>query len=337
MFLDAFDFQLPPHLVADRPANPRDSSRLLVVDKVTTEWKHHRFFEIDQILQAGDVLVLNRSKVFKARLFGYSDTRKFEIFLLRRLENGLWKCLVRPGKRIRGTLKLKFSTEVRGTITRDSNGFFYAEFDGVSGPDFYTWLGLHGEVPLPPYIRRVPDASDSVSYQTVYASHLGSVAAPTAGLHFTETLLEKLKSKGVFIEMITLHVGYGTFAPISVRRIEEHRLHAEEYEISPSCEQTFQLAKKERRRIIAVGTTTLRAIESIPTYGIRGSTELFIRPGFEFHWVDGLITNFHLPKSSLFVLVSAFLGIEAAHRCYAEAIRQQYRFFSYGDAMAILP
>lgn len=338
MRLDAFDYDLPEALIAKTPAQPRDHSLLLGVDRRTGALSHRRFHQLDEFLRAGDLLVLNNTRVLPARLFGLQENgRRFEVLLIERRESALhWRCLVRPGKKIAAETRLIFPGNRTAWVRREADAHFAIRFEAPDEAEFFRWLAEAGALPLPPYIKRPYVASDRETYQTVYAKHDGSVAAPTAGLHFTESLLARLREKGVESAELTLHIGYGTFSPIRTDEIEDHELHEESYEIDPSTFARLEIAKGQGRRIIAVGTTSLRTLESIPSHGPRGRTRLFIRPGHPFRWADGLITNFHLPKSSLFVLVASFLGLEATQAAYAEAVRLKYRFFSYGDAMAIL-
>ncbi len=336
MQLSDFDYQLPETLIAAEPAVPRDHSRLMAIDRASGTPRHRRFFELGDCLKKGDLLVLNNTKVFPARLFGSeAGGRKYEIFLLKPLGGGRWACLARPGKKVKGKARLTFPGGVVGIVERAASDFI-VEFPDLAGNAFFDWLYTAGSPPLPPYIKREATAVDRESYQTVFAKETGSIAAPTAGLHFTHELLDGLRAKGVETAEVTLHVGYGTFAPVHVEKLDEHVMHEEIFHVPDATFEKLRAAKAERRRIIAVGTTALRALESIPTHGLSGETRLFIYPGYEFQWIDGLITNFHLPQSTLYILVSAFLGLDKTRACYEEAIREQYRFYSYGDAMAIL-
>lgn len=337
MRITEFDFNLPPERIATFPVEPRDHSRLLVVERDTGRMSDKHFYDLTSELEAGDLLVLNRTKVLPARLFGFAaDNRKFEVMLLKRSSTlSTWECLVRPGNKV---TEQGLELNVGGDpvfVTRNGDTFFAAlpHFDIEKQ---VAWLEQHGKMPLPPYIKREATQDDSLRYQTVFAQDWGSVAAPTAGLHFTPELLEKVKAKGVEIAEVTLHVGYGTFAPVRVEDLSQHEMHSEAYTISEDTYARLEKAKQERRRIIAVGTTTLRALESIPTLGLTGETRIFIQPGYKFQWADGLITNFHLPQSTLLVLVSAFLGKDLTHRCYQAAIEREYRFYTYGDAMLIV-
>lgn len=338
---DDFDYDLPPELIADHPADCRDQSRLMVVNRRSGNLGHHRFCDLPQWLRAGDVIVLNNSKVLNARLFGQNTSGKtFEVLLLKPIPSSpleiRWECLVRPGKAAGESRFLSFPGDFEGVVTRGARSDFEIVFSGYSSEQFYSWLDRYGHVPLPPYIRREDCPVDREKYQTVYAKESGSVAAPTAGLHFTRELLEELRRREIEIVELTLHIGYGTFAPIRTREIEEHTLHSESYDIPFAALEKIHKAEQSGRRIIAVGTTSLRALESLPSSGRTGSTSLYIRPSYSFRYCHGLITNFHLPRTSLYVLVCAFLGTDATRACYREAMSQKYRFFSYGDAMLIL-
>ncbi len=285
------------------------------------------------------MLVLNKTKVLKARLFGENTTgRKFEILLLAQNaeQPTRWRCLARPGRYVADSgTSLLFPGGWQGTVRRstEDDRQFDIEFPASTQQEFLSWLDAHGTVPLPPYLKRAAEPGDSETYQTVYAENPGSVAAPTAGLHFTPELLQALRDRGVQFETVDLTIGYGTFSPIDPQATE---LHAEPFTINPQVAARLDQARTERRRIIAVGTTALRALESSADGTLAGTTRLFIRPGYTFSQVDGLITNFHLPQSSLFILISAFMGREQAQAAYREALANNYRFFSYGDAMAIL-
>ncbi len=317
--LKDFDFNLPECLIAQEPVRPRDHSRLLVLDKNTGQIEHKHFYDIVDYLQAGDVLVMNNSKVIRARLQGTKDTGgKVEVFLLRKIAAGpcargdqeVWECM--PNKKFKQNLKINFDQDYIGEIIEDKKIKFNKP--GITEV---------GETPLPPYIKKKAELED---YQTVYAKEEGSVAAPTAGLHFTPELLQKLKDKGVRIEEVTLHVGLGTFAPVREEDITKHEMHSE-YVVSPGIKKTG--------RIICVGTTSARTIESLGLEAGSKWTDIFIYPGYKFKHVDCLITNFHLPKSSLMMLVSALAGQENIKHAYKEAIKEKYRFYSFGDAMLI--
>ena len=335
MLLSDFDYELPEALIAQTAIEPRDQSRLLVFTRQNSEITHHRFVDLTQFLRPGDCLIVNNSKVLPARLKAqFSNGASLEILLLSSISPLNWTCMVKPGRKIKGETRVTFPEAIIATITRVASHFQI--LFALEERDFLPWLHRVGELPLPPYIDRKADATDQKRYQTVYAKNLGSIAAPTAGLHFTASLLERLQEQGVGLGEVTLHVGYGTFAPIREARIENHKMHEERFEIPSKVEALIENTKANGGRVIAVGTTSLRALESSAIHGFSGSTDIFIAPGYQFKTVDGLITNFHLPKTSLLVLVAAMLGLETTKKCYAEAIRERYRFFSYGDAMAIL-
>lgn len=342
MRTDLFDYHLPPELIAQRSVEPRDHSRLMVVDRRTGAWEHKRFFEIASELRAGDVLVLNETKVFRARLKG-----DVEVFLLRAREGNRWETLVRPGRRVKEGQAVAFGELIGQVVEKSPDGVVLVEFDRPPG-EVIAFADAHGEIPIPPYVKQQPETLDQ--YQTIYARTTGSVAAPTAGFHFTGRLMDELKAKGVQIEFVTLHVGIGTFRPVKTETLEEHEMHSEFVTLDAGTAQRINQAKHEGRRVIAVGTTTVRTLEGVaalcpadsrPPQGegalcaYSGDVNVFIKPGFAFNVVDGLITNFHLPKSTLLVLVSALAGREHILCAYQEAVRERYRFFSFGDAMFI--
>ena len=339
MRTDDFDYYLPEELIAQVPIKERDHSRLLVLDKETGEINHERFDSIINYLNKGDVLVVNNTKVLPARLIGTKEDTNavIEVLMLKDLGDNKWECLSKPAKRIKVGTIVKFSDELSAKcIGIGEEGIRHFEFiyDGI----FYEILDRLGEMPLPPYIHE--KLMDKDRYQTVYAKEVGSAAAPTAGLHFTKDLLNELKEKGIIIEEITLHVGLGTFRPVSVEDVSKHKMHSEFYSMSKSTADTLNKAKKEGRRIIAVGTTTTRTLETILRDNdefkeINGWTDIFIYPGFKFKAIDALITNFHLPKSTLVMLVSALAGKDKIMKAYEEAVKEKYRFFSFGDAMFI--
>lgn len=340
MKVEDFNYELPEELIAQTPIEKRDTSRMMVLDKNTGKIEHKHFYDIIDYLHKGDVLVLNDTKVLPARLIGEKEETKavIEILLLKNIKEDLWECLVKPAKRIKvgtvvsfggGLLKAECK-EVREEGIR----IFNLQYKGI----FYEVLEKLGTMPLPPYIHEQLKEQDR--YQTVYAKNIGSAAAPTAGLHFTKELLEKIKQKGVQILFITLHVGLGTFRPVQVDTIEEHKMHSEFYSMSKDVADELNKAKKEHRKIISVGTTTTRTLEAIMSkYNTfkecRGFTDIFIYPGYKFKAIDNLITNFHLPKSTLLMLVSALAGREHILHAYQEAVKEKYRFFSFGDAMYI--
>lgn len=341
--ISLFDYHLPDELIAQSSVEPRDHSRLMVIDRKTGTWKHQRFYEIIDTFEKGDVLVMNNTKVFRARLSAQVNGKDIELFLLRPRDAG-WDVLVKPGR----VLDVG-DTIVSGTLQADvlsKKDVAHVQFN-VSDEEVIDHANKHGEIPIPPYVHTSPKTLDQ--YQTVYAQKTGSVAAPTAGFHFTNELLEAVREKGVEVRYVTLHVGIGTFRPIKTETLEDHQMHSEFVQIDEQTAQAINAAKQENRRIIAVGTTTVRTLEGVhdlhkehfrhgevlPPGGFSGDVNLFITPGFAFNIIDGLITNFHLPKSTLLVLVSAFAGRENMLRAYKEAVDQKYRFFSFGDAMFI--
>ncbi len=339
MRLSEFDYDLPDELIAKEPANPRDHSRLLIVRRKDREREHRIFNELPLFLESGDVLVLNNTKVLPARLYGTDSTgRRYEVLLLETAGGDLrWYCLARPGKKAGRGVQLGFPEGVTGdVIGSGGNEAFVISFSGIAAADFLPWLSRAGEPPLPPYLKREATQEDRERYQTIYAKALGSVAAPTAGLHFTQEVMDALRTRGVKIVETTLNVGYGTFSPIRTEDLAAHKMHEEFYEVPETTLEAIEAGRAAGKRIVAVGTTTLRALESIPARGLRGKTDIFIQPGFPFRYVTALLTNFHLPKSSLLILVSAFLGTDLTREVYEEAIAQRYRFYSYGDAMLIL-
>jgi S-adenosylmethionine:tRNA ribosyltransferase-isomerase len=338
--LDTYDFSLPQELIAQHPLKERSSSRLMVLERQSGNIEHRSFNQITEYFQSGDVLVMNSSKVIPARLFGKKDNGTVvEILLLHKISDSAWKCLVHPGKRLKQAQWLTFSEALRGFIgLADAEGARVIEFDS---PETY-WQEIEkiGHVPLPPYIRRQDESEDKARYQTVYAREEGSVAAPTAGLHFTEELLAALRKKGVSIRYVILHVGLGTFLPVKTQRITDHQMHSEYCTMPEETALAVNTAKKENRRVIAVGSTSLRTLESFAHDGVVRSgskwTDIFIYPGKNITTTDALITNFHLPKSSLLMMISAFASLEMIQNAYQCAIQNRYRFFSYGDAMLIL-
>ena len=340
MKTDDFDFYLPENLIAQTPIEKRDSSKLMVLDRENGNIQHEVFHNIISYLNSGDVLVLNDTKVLPARLIGTKEQTNatIEILLLKNIENDDWECLVKPAKRVKkdtivsfgdGKLKAKCIDEKDEGIR-----IFTLIYDGI----LYEILDELGSMPLPPYIKEKLEDRDR--YQTVYAKNVGSAAAPTAGLHFTKELLKQLEEKGVTICYITLHVGLGTFRPVNVSDVTTHKMHSEFYMMSSEVANILNKAKAENRRIISVGTTSTRTLETIANKydGFKecsGYTDIFIYPGYEFKAIDALITNFHLPKSTLIMLVSAFSSKEIILNAYAEAVKNNYRFFSFGDAMFI--
>ncbi len=339
MNLSDFDYNLPEELIAQTPIKTRDQSRLMVLDKKTGAIKHKHFHDILEELQSGDVLVLNDTKVIPARLIGKktSTGAVIELLLLKDLGNNIWECLSRPAKRLKVGTIVTFSEKLQAEVVeKKDEGIVHVKllYQGI----LMEILDELGEMPLPPYIHEKLKEKDR--YQTVYAKNIGSAAAPTAGLHFTKELLDEIKKKGVEVLFITLHVGLGTFRPVEEKNILDHHMHSEFYQMTKEVADRLNLAKKEHRKIYAVGTTSTRTLEAImhEYHEFRecsGNTEIFIYPGFEFQAIDGLITNFHLPKSTLLMLVSALASREIILNAYKEAVKGKYRFFSFGDAMFI--
>ncbi|HZK43964.1 MAG TPA: tRNA preQ1(34) S-adenosylmethionine ribosyltransferase-isomerase QueA [Syntrophomonadaceae bacterium] len=339
--LDAYAFNLPDELIAKYPAEPRDTSRLLVVDKTSGELKDYQFKDILGYLDRGDTLVINETKVIPARLYGFKDTGgKVEILLLKKAGE-YWEAIVRPAKRLKKDTIVRFpNTDSYLSIKEELEmaGGRLVKLENCS--DENEFIDKVGQMPLPPYIDRPIDPTDKDNYQTVFAKEIGSAAAPTAGLHFTEPFLEKINSKGVNIAKVVLHVGLGTFRPVSNSDIRQHKMHTESYYMSNETAILLNKTKKEDKKIVAVGTTVVRTLETI--YGNYnefrasvGETDIFIYPGYDFKAIDKLITNFHLPYSSLIMLVSALAGRNNIINAYEHAIINKYRFFSYGDAMLI--
>lgn len=339
MRTDDFDYYLPEDRIAQSPMEKRDESRLLVMDRKTGGLTHDRFFNIGAYLKKGDVLVLNNTRVLPARMFGSRPDKeeKIEVLLIKRLTATRWECLVRPGRKMKLGQEILIGDILRGQvveITEDGSRIIEFTYEGV----FEEVLDKLGQMPLPPYISE--RLEDQERYQTVYAKEKGSAAAPTAGLHFTESLLDDIRSMGVEIVELTLHVGIGTFRPVSVEDVKNHKMHEEFFQLDSQAADIINKAKDEGRRIIAVGTTSVRTLESAAREGrleeARGWTDIFIYPGYKFQIVDGLVTNFHLPKSTLLMLVSAFSSKENIMEAYKAAIDNNYRFFSFGDAMFII-
>ena len=340
MKVEDFNYELPEELIAQTPLQKRDESRLMVLDKNTGEIEHKHFRDVLSYLHAGDTLVLNNTKVLPARLYGEKEDTKaaIEVLLLKNVKGDIWECLVKPARRIKkgtvvvfGNGKLKASCVFVG---EDGIRHFTFSYQGI----FLEVLEELGTMPLPPYIHE--QLEDQSRYQTVYAKEVGSAAAPTAGLHFTKELLDEIAQKGVNIAYITLHVGLGTFRPVNVDNIEDHEMHSEFYQMSSEVADILTETKKRGNKIISVGTTTTRTLETIMSLyhefrSCSGFTNIFIYPGYEFKAIDSLITNFHLPKSTLVMLVSALAGREHVLHAYKVAVDEKYRFFSFGDAMLI--
>lgn len=341
MLVDDFDYHLPEELIAQQPVANRDESRLMIVDRKKEKIDETIFKNIIGFLNPGDLLVMNNSRVIPARLFGKKipTGTEIEVFLLTEIEQDLWEVLVRPGKRVKRGVNITF-----GDGRMIGKAVDYTEFGGrlmefeYQG-DFNNILNELGKLPLPPYINK--ELEEPERYQTVYAKKRGSVAAPTAGLHFTPELINLIEEKGIKTTQVTLHVGLGTFRPVKTDKIEEHQMHSEYYELSPESAEMINLTRESGNRIIAVGTTVTRTLETIANRNgkitsDKGWTDIFIYPGYQFKVIDGLVTNFHLPKSTLLMLISAFAGRDKVLNAYQLAVRRKYRFFSLGDAMLII-
>lgn len=335
-----FDYELPEELIAQHPNEKRDEARLMVLNKNTQTIEHKIFKDIIDYLNPGDCLVLNNTKVLPARLYGKKEETgaNVEFLLLKRLEKDIWEVMVRPGRKLKNGTSVVFGDGIlKGKILEvleNGNRKVEFEYDGI----FNEVLDKIGLMPLPPYIKESLKEKDR--YQTVYAKYEGSSAAPTAGLHFTEELLNRLKEKGVVIANVTLHVGIGTFRPVKVDKVEEHQMHSEHFYIKPEDVEKINKAKEQKKRVIACGTTSCRVLESVADESgkvmpVERDTNIFIYPGYKFKCIDGLITNFHLPKSTLVMLVSALAGKDYIMKAYAEAVKEKYQFFSFGDAMFI--
>lgn len=333
-------YDLPEELIAQTPIEPRDMSRLLVYHKDTNQIEHKIFRDVIDYLKPGDVLVINNTKVIPARLIGkkVETNAKIEVLLLKRHNLTDWEVLIKPSKRVKIGTIIEFSNKLKCEVTKKQD-FGNCEVKFIFNGVFEDLLNEVGEMPLPHYIKQ--KCEDKSRYNTVYSKFDGSSAAPTAGLHFTSALLKKIKDKGVIIAEVLLHVGLGTFRPVSEDNILNHEMHTEYYQVSKESAEIINKAKKEGRRVIAVGTTSIRTLESVATkYGemceCHGNTNIFIYPGYKFKIVDGIITNFHLPESTLIMLVSAFLGIENTLNMYNIAVKEKYRFFSFGDATLLI-
>ncbi|GAB1468818.1 tRNA preQ1(34) S-adenosylmethionine ribosyltransferase-isomerase QueA [Candidatus Cloacimonadota bacterium] len=337
--LKTYDYYLPKELIAQNPISQRRESRLMHLQRQSEVINHRSFYEITDILKSGDVLVINSSKVFPARLLAFKDNgTQVEVFLLHQLTEDTWKCMVSPGKKLKTAQQLRFSDALTAYVSQgDSEGLRDIQF--TSTVPFWDEIYSIGHMPLPPYIERMDTDIDLQRYQTVYANERGSVAAPTAGLHFDRELLDTLSAKGIQIAEIILHVGIGTFRPVKADIITDHVMHAEFATIPEDSAMKIQLAKHEHRRVVCVGTTSTRTVESFWHDGVMNSgskwTDIFIYPGVPFKVVDAMITNFHLPQSTLLMMISAFGGFDFIKHAYEEAVKHQYRFFSYGDAMFI--
>lgn len=336
-----FYYDLPEELIAQTPLEPRDSSRMMVLSRNNGNIIHKHFYDIIDQLEKGDCLILNDSRVLPARIYGTKNdtSANVEFLMLRQIENNTWETLAKPGKKAKIGSRFTFGDGIMIGTVRDvtEEGNRIVEFECEES--IYTALDKIGQMPLPPYITE--KLQDKERYQTVYSNELGSAAAPTAGLHFTKELLQKIKNKGVNIGYVTLHVGLGTFRPVKVDEITDHKMHSEHYEVPSSTAQLIKSTKANGKRVIAVGTTSCRTLESVADkYGeviaCDGFTDIFIYPGFKFKVLDGLVTNFHLPESTLIMLVSAFCGYENTIKAYKVAVDEKYRFFSFGDSMMIV-
>ena len=339
-----FFYELPPELIAQTPAEKRDESRLFVLDRASGSFAHRRFYDVIEYLNKGDVLVVNSSKVIPARLLGETEKTgaSMELLLLRMRKDGTWETLVRPGKRAKIGARFSFGGILFAEVVdlaEEGNRVVRFTDDTAKYESIYAVLDAVGNMPLPPYITKRLEEKDR--YQTVYAKTEGSAAAPTAGLHFTPELLDRIRAMGVDVVEVTLHVGLGTFRPVKVDKIEEHHMHAEHFVITEEVASRINAARASGGRIVAVGTTSTRVLESVTdeegvVHPMEGETKIFIYPGYRFKAVDALITNFHLPESTLLMLISALSDRETILRAYEEAVKEKYRFFSFGDAMLIV-
>ena len=337
-----FDYPLPEKYIAQYPAKRRDLSKLMVVDRETGDIEHRTFSNIVEYFRKNDLIILNNTKVFPARLYASKDKTeaKVEVFLLRELENELWEVMVRPARKVRIGNKLMFAKNVFcDVIDNTISGGRVVRFE-YDGDNFYDIIDRIGTSPLPPYIKRPAETKDKERFQTVFADQRGAVAAPTAGLHFTQGLLKRLRNKGVRIEYTTLHIGLGTFRPVQVEDLNRHQMDSEYFEVSPKTALAINETKKKRRKVYAVGTSSVRGLETVAVSGFqvspkRGWTDKFIYPPYNFKMVNGIITNFHQPKSTLLMMISAFSERDIIMKAYREAKKHNYRFLSYGDAMFI--
>jgi S-adenosylmethionine:tRNA ribosyltransferase-isomerase len=337
-----FDYSLPEKYIAQYPAPRRDRSKLMVIDKETGKIEHKIFSNIVEYFRKNDLIILNNTKVFPARLYASKDKTdaRVEVFLLRELENELWEVMVRPARKVRIGNKLMFTKNVFcDVIDNTISGGRVVRFE-YEGDNFYEVIDRIGTSPLPPYIKRPAEAKDKKRFQTVFADERGAIAAPTAGLHFTQDLLNRLKAKGVRIEYTTLHIGLGTFRPVQVEDLNRHQMDSEYFEVSPKTAMAINETKKKRRKVFAVGTSSVRGLETVAVSGFqvspkRGWTDKFIYPPYNFKMVNGIITNFHQPKSTLLMMISAFSDRDLIMKAYREAKKHNYRFLSYGDAMFI--
>lgn len=336
MQVEEFDYYLPESSIAQSAVSPRDNSRLLVLNRSTGDLQDRKFVDVLNFLTPGDLVVFNDTRVIPARLIGEKKNTKgrAEVLLLKEKEKDLWEALVRPGARLKEGAEIVFGNILSSTIERHLNeGLRLVRFHYQG--NFFEILDQLGEMPLPPYIHE--KLTDKERYQTVYSKNPGSAAAPTAGLHFTSNLLQRIESFGIKTAFLTLHVGLGTFRPVSAEKVEEHKMHSEVYEIPEDTWELIQETKKANKKVVAVGTTVVRTLESASRSGdLTGETDIFIYPGYEFQLVDAMVTNFHLPKSTLLMLISAFAGREKVLNAYQHAVESGYRFYSLGDAMLII-
>ena len=342
--LAEFEFPLPGKYISQYPSQRRDHAKLMVLHKDTKKIEHRKIFNISDYIRKNDLILFNNTKVYPARLFAIKDhtDATVEVFLLRELENNLWEAMVRPARKVRIGNKLVFTPKIYcDVIDNTISGGRVVRFEYEKGNSIHEIIEKIGTPPLPPYIKRPIEHRDKQRYQTVFAEKRGSVAAPTAGLHFTNRLLQKLENKGVKIGFITLHIGVGTFRPVQVEDLNRHQMDSEYFEVSPATALAINEAKKKRRNVIVVGTSTARALETVVVSGFqvtpkRGWTDKFIYPPYKFKMADGLVTNFHMPKSTLMMMSSAFAGHKFILKAYREAKKHNYRFLSYGDAMLIV-
>ncbi|MFP4547424.1 MAG: tRNA preQ1(34) S-adenosylmethionine ribosyltransferase-isomerase QueA [Fidelibacterota bacterium] len=343
MRLSDFDYELPEELIAKYPTKKRGDSKLMVLDRKEESIDHKKFTDVVDYLRKGDLLVVNKTKVYPARLQAVKDRTdaKVELFLLRELSDNLWEVMVKPARKVRIGNKLNITDDLQcDVIDNTVSGGRVVRFKDASQDEIYKAIDEMGVTPLPPYIDREPTEEDKEKYQTIFAERRGAVAAPTAGLHFTDDIIEKLKAKGVKIASIVLHISLGTFSPVTVEDLSRHRMHSEYYEVSPDVAIMINETKQRGKRVVAVGTSVVRTLETVSVSGFqitprKGWTDKFIFPPYEFKMVDVMITNFHQPQSTLLMLVSAFADPDFVKKAYEEAIKEKYRFFSYGDAMLI--
>ena len=344
MRLSDFDYELPEELIAKYPIEKRDHSKLMVINRKDESIQHKHFYDLPDYLNPGDLLIVNETMVYPARLWAIKDRTeaKVEVFLLRELENNLWEVMVKPARKVRIGNKLTVAEGVQcDVIDNTVSGGRVVRFNDISQQDLYALIDKIGQSPLPPYIDRDPTPVDKIKYQTVYAKRRGAVAAPTAGLHFTKDLIDKIKAKGVKIRPVVLHIGLGTFRPVTVEDLSRHRMDSEYYEVSADTAIAINEAKAKKKRVIAVGTSVVRALETVTVSGFqvsprKGWTDKFIHPPYDFKMVDILVTNFHQAKSTLIMQVAAFASLDLILKAYNEATKKKYHFFSYGDAMVIL-